>query len=203
MTTIFKDDNGNELPQNIQDRVNAFIEHLPQVSWFKPNKDIKKSDIETQVKFTLECFWVKADIEYRKLKTKNDWDSARDSVWASVWDSARASVWDSARASVWDSDWDSARSSVWDGARSSAWASVWDSDWESARDSSRDSASASQEILLEDNEEFKKKYPNGAFKQLFKLWEMWLYPVGVLDDTKTFVVYVPPISSDFPDVFNN
>jgi len=175
MTTIFKDDNGNELPQNIQDRVNAFIEHLPQVPWFKPNKDIKKSDIETQVKFTLECFWVKADIEYRKLKTKNDWDSARDSVWASVWDSARASVWDS----------------------------VWYSDWESARDSSRDSASASQEILLEDNEEFKKKYPNGAFKQLFKLWEMWLYPVGVLDDTKTFVVYVPPISSDFPDVFNN
>jgi hypothetical protein len=30
---------------------------------------------------------------------------------------------------------------------------------------------------------------------------MGLYPVGVLDDTKTFVIYVPPCDITFPDEF--
>ena len=147
---ILKDDNGKELPKKVQKRVNDFINHLPKVNWFKPSPSLKKEDVEKQIKFTLECFGVKAGIEYRKLKTKEDWASARDS--------ARASARDSARASAWAS------------AMDSAWASVG--------------------ILLEDNKDFKKKYPNGAFKQLFKLWEMGLYPVGILKNKK-FVVYVP------------
>jgi hypothetical protein len=64
-----------------------------------------------------------------------------------------------------------------------------------------DSANALREVLLEDNEDFNKQYPNWAFKQLFKLWEMGLYPVGVLDETKTFVIYVPPCDMTFPDEF--
>ena len=116
MSLTLNDDNGNPLPQEVQDRVNTFIEKLPTIPWFKPSKELKKEEVEKQAKFTLECFGVKAEIEYRSLKTEKDWDSARDSAWAS----ARASI----------------------------------------------------EVLLDDNEDFKKKYPNGAFIQLFKLWEM-------------------------------
>jgi len=187
---ILKDDNGKELPKKVQKRVNDFINHLPKVNWFKPSPSLKKEDVEKQIKFTLECFGVKAGIEYRKLKTKEDWASARASARASAWDSAMDSAWDSAWASAWDSAMasarDSARASAWASARASAWASAMDS----AMDSARDSAWASVEILLEDNKDFKKKYPNGAFKQLFKLWEMGLYPVGILKNKK-FVVYVP------------
>ena len=174
---ILKDDNGKELPKKVQKRVNDFINHLPKVNWFKPSPSLKKEDVEKQIKFTLECFGVKAGIEYRKLKTKEDWASARDSAWASAMDSAWASARDSARASAW----------------ASAWASTWASAWASARDSAR----ASQEILLEDNEDFKKEYPNGAFKQLLKLWEMGLYPVGILKNKK-FVIYVPLCKEEFP-----
>ncbi len=144
MSLKFKDDNGNELPQNVQDRVNAFIEKLPTIPWFKPSKELKKEEVEKQAKFTLECFGIKASVEYRTIKSETDWDSARASAWASAWDSA----------------WDSARDSAWDSARASARDSAWDSAW------------ASIEVLLDDNEDFKKKYPNGAFIQLFKLWEM-------------------------------
>jgi len=204
-----KDDNGKALPPKVQKRVDDFISHLKDVHWFNPSSDLKKEDIEKQVKFTLDCFGLKAKIEYRKLEKKEDWDSARDSAWAS----ARDSAWASARASARDSAWASARASAWasarDSARDSAWA--WASDSDSAWDSDSDSDSAwdsawasdwaSAEVLLEDNKEFKKKYPNGAFKQLFKIWEMGLYPVGILKNKK-FVIYVPPCKLDLPKFIN-
>ena len=179
-----KDDNGKELPKKVQNRVNKFIESLKSYPWFKPSSSLKKEDVDKQAEFTLECFGVKAEIEYRKLESKEDWASARaswDSAWASAWDS-----WDSALASALAS-LDSTLASAWASAASdstltSAWASAW----------------ASVEILLEDNEDFKKKYPNGAFKQLLKLWEMGLYPVGVLKENKKFVIYVPPCKLELP-----
>jgi len=155
---IFKDDKRKELPQKVQKRVNEFIDWLKNVSRLKPNKDLKKEEVEKQIKFILKCFWVEAEIEYRKLQREDTWDSARDSAWASARDSAWASAWDSARDSVW----------------------------------------ASAEILIENNKDFKKKYPNGAFQQLFKLWEMGLYPVGILKENKKFVIYVPPCKMEFP-----
>ena len=163
-----QDDNGNDLPQEVQERVNNFIDKLPTIPWFKPSKDLKKSDVDKQINFTLECFGIKANIEYKTLKSEEDWTSARTS----------------ARTSAWASAWDSARASAWDSAMDSAW------------DSARDSARASSEILVEENEDFRKKYPNGAFKQLFKLWEMGLYPVGILEETGKFTVYVPEIDLD-------
>jgi hypothetical protein len=48
------------------------------------------------------------------------------------------------------------------------------------------------ELLVIDNEDFKEKYPNWAFTQLFKLWEMWLYPIWVLEENKKFVIYANP-----------
>ena len=187
-----QDDNGNDLPQEVQERVNNFIDKLPTIPWFKPSKDLKKSDVDKQINFTLECFGVKASIEYKTLKSEEDWASARASAWAS----ARDSAWDSAMASAMASASDSAWDSAWASARASASDSAWDSAWASARDSAWASARASQEALLEDNEQFKKAYPNGAFKQLFKLWEMGLYPVGILEETGKFTVYVPEIDLD-------
>jgi len=202
---ILKNDNGKELPKKVQKKVNDFIDNLKNVKWFKPSPDLKKTDVDKQIKFTLKCFGVEADIEYRKLEKKVDWDSAWASAWASALDSARASARDSAGASAWDSALDSAGASAWDSALDSAWDSALDSALDSARASALDSAGvsawdsagASQEILLEDDELFKKKYPNGAFRQLFKLWEMGLYPVGVLD--KKFVIYVPLSKIEFPN----
>ena len=191
-----KDDNGKPLPKKVQKRVNDFIESLKTYPWLQPSPDLKKEDVEKQAKFTLKCFGIEAEIEYRKLEKKEDWDSARDSArdsaWASAWDSARASAIASAIASARDSAWDSARAS----AIASAIASARDSAWDSAIAS----AWASVEILLEDNKNFKKEYPNGVFKQLLKLWEMGLYLVGVSEENEKFVIYVPPCKLEFPDL---
>jgi len=192
-----KNDSWELLPKKIQKRVNDFIDNLPKIPWFKPREDLKKSEVEKQINLTLECFWVKAKIEYKKLATEQDWASAWASDCASDW----ASAWDSARASAWDSAWDSDCASAWD----SNCASAWDSDWASALASDWASAwasvRASAEILVMDNKDFKNKFPKWAFIHLFKLWEMWLYPVWVLKENKKFVVYVPIVDWKYPKSF--
>jgi hypothetical protein len=141
-----KDDNGLPLPQEVQDRVNNFIDKLPTVPWFKPSKDLKKEEVEKQALFTLECFGIKASIEYRILTSEKEWDSANASARAraisSEWASARATA--IARAMAWSIAWASANEWVS--------ASVSTSEW--------DSANALREVLLEDNEDFNKQYPN-------------------------------------------
>jgi len=58
---------------------------------------------------------------------------------------------------------------------------------------------ASLEYLLEIQDkknEFNIKYPNGVFKQFLKLFEMGLYPVGVLRETNAFVIYADQKAKD-------
>lgn len=62
MILVLKDDNWKELPKKTQNRVNKFIDGLKDVSWLKPSKSLKKEDVDKQVRFTLECFWVEAEI---------------------------------------------------------------------------------------------------------------------------------------------
>jgi len=71
-----------------------------------------------------------------------------------------------------------------DAARDAAWDAAQDAAWDAT------------ELLVSDK--ITDKYPNGAFQQLFKLWEMGLYPVGVLKENKKFVIYVPPCKMEFP-----
>lgn len=200
---ILKDDSDKILWDEIQERVNAFIDKIPKINWYRPSKDLKQEDIDKQINFILECFWIKAWIEYKKLTTQEDWDSARlSSFWStrpvikdSIWDSARDSVLDYMKHISFDLWLVSARYLALNNARDASWSySI-----PSYRSSSWYCSCAAQEILLQDNEQFKSKYPNWAFRQLFKLWEMWLYPVWIIWENKKFTVYVPPSSFEFPE----
>jgi len=187
-----RDDNWKLLPKKVQKRVNDFLEHLKEITWFRPKKDLKRSDVDKQTKLVLECFWIEAEVEYKKLETKEEWklvyESTRDSDWDlvfdSVWDPTWDLVWDLAFNSIYNPDWAlvwvSAKRSVWDLAR----ITVWDLAWISAR--------TATELLVIDNKDFKKKYPNWVFTQLFKLWEMGLYPVWILEENNKFVIYANP-----------
>ena len=193
-----------ELPKEVEDKLDAFLERIKAIKWFQPQTEINKEEVEKEVNFYLSCFGFTAGIEYRELRTEKDWastwassrDSSRDSAWAS----ALASALDSARASAWawasDSAWASSRDSAWASARASAWDSSRDSAWDSSRDSAWDSSRAIENILVEDLPQFKEKYPNGTFKNIIPIWERGLYPVGIINGK--FVIYVPPVKLEFP-----
>ena len=123
-----------ELPKDVEKKLNAYIKRIKNIHWFKPSDKLDKKSIDKQVKFCLEVFGVKAGIEYRWLKTPNDWGAALGA------------------------------------ARDAAWGAA--------------------DILVENLADYQKKYPQGNFKNLIQLWEMGLYPIGVIDGK--FVVYIPP-----------
>ena len=137
----------------VQEAFDKYLERIKAIKWFKPEK-IDKVAIEKQAKVALKCFGVKATVEYKELKTKDDWDVARDASW----DAARGTAWDAARVAAWDAAW------------------------------------GATEIIAMDLEDFNKKYPQGAFLQLIPLWEMGLYPIGVVNGK--FVIYLPEVEDE-------
>ncbi|MDI6808431.1 MAG: hypothetical protein QME66_05550 [Candidatus Eisenbacteria bacterium] len=149
------------LPTDIQERLDAYIERVKKIPWFQPKKGWKKSEATKLVKITLRAFGVDAKIEYRKLESPDDWAGA----WTATWDAARDAAWTAAR----------------DAAQDAAWGAAWGA--------ARDAALGSQEIIVSDLTEFRSKYKNGAFLLLIPLWEMGLYPIGICDGK--FVIYVP------------
>lgn len=64
-----------------------------------------------------------------------------------------------------------------------------EADWDAAWDA----AWGAQDLLasLTPNGEYKKKFPKGNFLQLVELWEMGLYPCGVIGSK--FICYVPDV----------
>jgi len=201
---ILKYDNGKLLPPKVQKRVNDFIDNVKKIKWFEPDPNITKEEVEKQVNFILECFGVKAKIQYKKwLKGKYfiydcpsssylSFDSCYDSVWASAMNLCSDYSWDC----INNSDLFSARDLCWDLSFNLSWKLARNSaDLEKTLDLSRTLARTSMDILLQNNRQFKLKYPNGAFRQLFKLWEMGLYPVGILKNKK-FVIYAKPTAKN-------
>lgn len=190
-----KDDNGKKLPKKINDKVNAFIDNLSKVRWLNPSPYLKREDVDKQINIVLECFWLEAGIEYRKLESKQDWGSAKrdvmDSVFNELYHSSRESVLCLINNSIYSNNMLCIKYYLW--SRSS----IRSLTWIDSSISIRDFLNNLLEVLIEDNKDFKEKYPNGAFKQLFRLWEMWLYPVWVLKETWKFTVYVPKIYKDF------
>ena len=75
-----------------------------------------------------------------------------------------------------------------------SWGAAWDAAWDAARDA----AWGAEAIIAEDLKEYKKKYPQNPFMPLFELWEMGLYPIGIVN--KKFLIYVPLINNKKPEI---
>ena len=159
-----------KLPQEVQDKLSAYMERIKAIKWFEPKDKIDEKEVEQKVKFALECFGVKAELEWKKLETPADWGAARDAAWGAAWDAAR----------------DAARDAAWGAARGAARGAAWGAAWGAC------------DIVASDLETYKSKYPNGAFVNLIPLWELGLYPVGVVGGK--FIIYIPPCKTDFPEI---
>ncbi len=181
-----------KLPVKVEKGLDAYIERIKGIKWFQPSSDIKRSDVDRQVKVALEAFGVKASIEYRSLKTEEDWDAAwdaaRDAAWDAAWGAAWGAARDAARDAAWDAAWDAARDAAWGAARDAARDAAWGAAW-----------GAADELAL-NLDDYKKKYPKGNFINLIPLWEVGLYPCGVIEGK--FVVYVPAKESPMAQFFN-
>lgn len=89
-----------KLPKDVEKDLDAYIERIKSIKWFKPAKDLKRETVDTAVKAALSAFGVEASIEYRSLKTEADYsaalDAARDAALDAAWGAARGAAWDAA-----------------------------------------------------------------------------------------------------------
>ena len=199
-----------KLPAKVEKQLDKYIERIKAIQWFKVSPDIKREDVDNQVNFALEGFGVKASIEYRSLKSSEDWyaaryaaqDAARDASWGAAWDAARGATRDAARdaswGAAWGAAWDSARDVACDAARDAAQDAAQSASWGAAWGAAWDASLGSCDVLALNTEKYKKKYPNGNFINLIPLWEEGLYPCGVIDGK--FVVYVPEENQEIPQL---
>ena len=176
-----------KLSAKVEKELDDYIERIKAVEWFKP-KNLDKANVDKQINVVLKAFGVDASIEYRSLKTANDWDAARGAAWGASWDAA----WDAAWGASWDAAWDAAL----DAARGAARDAALDAARGAARGAARDAAWGASwgaaDLVAKHTPKtlgYSDKYPNGNFIQLIPLWEAGLYPIGVANGR--FICYVP------------
>lgn len=96
---------GQPLPKETEERLDAYIERIRRVNWFKPAKTIDKAEVERLAKASMEAFGVTAEISYKQCGIERDWNekldlawyAARDEAWSSGWSVVRDAEWDVAR----------------------------------------------------------------------------------------------------------
>lgn len=170
-----------KLPKKVEKSLDDYIELLRKIDWFKPKNPIK-SEVDKQINIVLKAFGVEASIEYRPLQTPDDWSTVREAV--SYWDKAWDIAWDKAWYAAWDASRDVASGDVWNAVKSDVWNADFGVTWDAVRGVADLLASMNPK-----NPDYKEKYPNGNFLQLIKLWELGLYPIGVIGGK--FICYVP------------
>ena len=185
------------LPKEVEEQLDEYIERIKVIQWFKVYPNIVREDVDKKISFALKAFGIEASIEYRSLKEAKDWDAARDAAWSAAREAARGAAreaareaaWGAARYAAWDAAWGAASDAAWDAARGAARYAAWDA------------ARGSADVLAFNLDDYKKKYPNGAFINLIPIWEMGLYPCGVINGK--FIVYVPEEKVGIPQLTGN
>lgn len=171
-----------ELPTEVEKDLDSYIDRVKNIKWFKPTPTLQRTTVDAAVQATISAFGVSTSIEYRKLSTPSDlpavWGASLDAVWGASWDAAWDTAWDAARYA--------ARDAVWDAAWDAVWPTAWPTAWPAARAAARDAAWGAQDLLATHTKTYTLKAP---FLKLMDIWEMGLYPCGVIDGK--FVVYVP------------
>ena len=200
-----------ELPEEVELKLTAYIKRIKAIKWFQPAKDLKKEVVEKQVNVALEALGIKANIEYRLLKTPQDFGAAREAAWGAAWGVARDAAWgaawnaarDAALDAVRGADREAALGAAWDAARGVAWDAVLGAargaSWDAAWGASWGAAWGAVDSLVEDLPIYKEKYPKDSFINFIPLYEMGLYPIGIVNGN--FVVAVPTNKLEFPDDF--
>jgi hypothetical protein len=147
-----------ELPAEVESALDAYIERIKNIAWFKPKSSLTRDEVEVKANIALSAFGLSAPIEYRKLNTPEDWDAALSAE--------RGVGWEAARDVAWGVGWGVARGVGW----------------------------GVTDVLATFTGTYKKDAP---FVKLIDLWEMGLYPCGVINGK--FVVYVPEGTKIFSD----
>lgn len=218
-----KKDDGAYLPESTQAEISNFLNDLSEINWLKPYPDLKKEIVEQQIRQVLRGYGFNpnADIEYRKLETKEDYDTAK-AEYSQINSNGSYKDWCYTKEHSWgnlhielcpphdgiyngDSFWGGqipkhrsyrdALSSTEKLAKESILNRTKDLGESIVKNILWDSTKAIGESMLPGVNDY--KYHGNPNRQLFELWKMGLYPIGY--DMNKFIIYADPIAIDLFD----
>ena len=146
----------------------AMLKRINEIEYFRPQEKPSEKKLSLKVKAILKAFKLdfSCSLEFHELNTPQDWtascDASREASWDASWDASRAASRDASR----EASCDASREASWEASRAASWEVVSD--------------------LMK-----KKGYKKNPYALFLELWEMGLYPVGVLKDKKFHIYYVP------------
>lgn len=196
---------GQELPKTIEDQLDFYFKRLDAIKWFQPSR-LDEDLTNQQINRVLDAFSINAGIKYKRLGSIMDFAQARDDAKSAakdlVWKSAKERARMNARVAIDDYGWETgsnvARNMASRLSRQDAWKNISELNFHVPRslsdpisDDAAFSASAGISNLLASNtkSDYPELYPDGNFLQIIKLWEMGLYPIGLVG--REFICYVP------------
>jgi hypothetical protein len=189
------------LPKDVRQELEIYIDRLKNINWFRPSKKLSKKTVDAQIETLLQAFGIKADVEYRRLYTQNEWSAAWQAyvlpVEDTFFEAIKAADKICRRAASWEKAYDNAHNVAWNTSND-----VWDVTQQNQLAFMVAAATAAAfgvaDLLAgkSGDKEYIQKYPHGNFLQFIPLWEMGLYPAGIgksLSGKKNnvFVCYVP------------
>ena len=59
----------SKLPKEVQKNLSVYLARIKKIKWFQPKEKINAKEVEEKVRFALDCFGIKAELEWKKLKT--------------------------------------------------------------------------------------------------------------------------------------
>ncbi len=173
-------ENETEMKKAIE-RANLFTKRVEKIKWFTPKPIVSKKEITLSVDACLNLFkFPRVKIDFKYLNTVDDWSAARSAARSAAESAAESAARSAAWSAAWSAAESAARSAAWSAARSAAWSA----------------AESAAGLITKDIKSYKKLYKDVPFLKMVDLFEMGLYPIGVVDNT--FLIYVPLVNSKRP-----
>ena len=172
--------------------LDAYLKRIQKIKWFTPHIGLNLGGINFKVQDSLRAFDVEAIPEYRSFKTFTDWGAIRDQAWSPEWAQARHKARDfawvvegkereEARDLAWETGFNGANNKMWHEIHHAIGCAAWDMRWAAAWAV----AWGAQEVLAQSKGVYQG---TGAFLKLVDLYELGVYPMGVIDGK--FIVYM-------------
>jgi len=191
MLKLQYDKTKEDLPIEVIKNTDKYLQRLQNISWLTPSKNLTRKEIEDQVAVVLKAFDVTSGVDLIKIENKEIWEEATSAQFQKKWLKKWDSKWESLAKIVGEKGLGEAEYLVWVASRNAAWDKAIQNPWIVNWTSAWIGGICGVEVLLE---------KPGAFHELLKLWEMGVFPVGILKKTKKFTVYVPFSNLEFPNV---
>lgn len=184
-------------------QIDDYINRIYNINFFLPSKYLERCVVDKKVELVMKSFEISAPIEYIKISNVSDLIIAwSDSVsCGDDWEERMNSAANDALITIKRNGLDKIANAFIEKidvthpniTKHNGYHQIWSPYWTINQIVKR----SLLDLIAFSDDEYKRKYPSGNFLNIIDIFEMGLFPVGLINNK--FTIYVPPYQLYFPD----